>query len=410
MNKRLFILLLTVLACTLNVSAAPEFPHYLFSIPQVSNGTVSVSIIGQTVTDGENIQTSKNLGQQPLLLTVSPAPGYEALVEGKRYSGESTIELNTADYMEQYEPDGPIDGGQYRITIPQVRFLKTATSVISGDLNNDNTLSVADVTTLVEMITGNREWVLIPQTDLSQQGLLAQGINYIQLTHTDGTKELIDLNEIGNIEFLENNPTVVVTSIALSATSLSLKVGESSQLTATVSPQDATNKGIVWKTSDSKVATVADGLIQAVGKGVAVITAESTDGSHIVAECQLTVLSNATTYAEQTITTSGTKTLSIEAKKGQTLSFDWTTGYMTSSRPEGSYSYVYDRLKVSLTKSGGSAVEILNTTDSKKTGNVKYIFTEDGTYTMTIKLSNITYPSSMSQSKPEITISNIQVE
>ena len=61
-------------------------------------------------------------------------------------------------------------------------------------------------------------------------------------------------------------------------------------LTATVLPSIAENKDINWKTSDSAVATVANGVVTAVGGGTAVITAESDDDPTVTAECNVTVL------------------------------------------------------------------------------------------------------------------------
>lgn len=67
--------------------------------------------------------------------------------------------------------------------------------------------------------------------------------------------------------------TVAVTSVAVSPTSLNLEVGQTGTLTATVKPDNATNKTVTWTTSNDKVATVASGVVTAVGKGTATITA-----------------------------------------------------------------------------------------------------------------------------------------
>lgn len=66
---------------------------------------------------------------------------------------------------------------------------------------------------------------------------------------------------------------VPVESIALDKSSLELKVGGKAQLTATVLPDNATNKTVKWVTSDEKIATVVDGLVVGVAEGKATITA-----------------------------------------------------------------------------------------------------------------------------------------
>lgn len=82
---------------------------------------------------------------------------------------------------------------------------------------------------------------------------------------------------------------VAVTGVTLSETSVSIAVGDEKQLTATVLPEDATNKKISWKTSNAKVATVdEEGTVSAVAEGKATITVTTEDGSK-TATCAVTV-------------------------------------------------------------------------------------------------------------------------
>lgn len=77
-------------------------------------------------------------------------------------------------------------------------------------------------------------------------------------------------------------------SVALNKTSMSLGVGETYQLTATVSPSNAGNKTVAWRTSNSKILTVtSNGLVTAKGTGVAWITAKTSNG--IEKSCKITV-------------------------------------------------------------------------------------------------------------------------
>lgn len=95
---------------------------------------------------------------------------------------------------------------------------------------------------------------------------------------------------------------VPVTSIALDKTSLSMKVGETETITATVNPDNATDKSVTWGSSDVSVATVADGRVTAKKSGEATITAKS--GS-CIAECKVTI-----TVSTETVTLDKT-TLSL---------------------------------------------------------------------------------------------------
>ena len=83
--------------------------------------------------------------------------------------------------------------------------------------------------------------------------------------------------------------TYKVTGVSLDKTTLELTEGETAQLTATVLPDNATNKAVTWSTSNASIATVdANGLVTAVSAGTATITVTTEDGSK-TATCEVTV-------------------------------------------------------------------------------------------------------------------------
>lgn len=79
---------------------------------------------------------------------------------------------------------------------------------------------------------------------------------------------------------------VAVKSVSLDKTSLTLVEGNSETLTATVTPDNATNKTVTWSSSNTAVATVENGVVKAVGAGTATITATAGEKS---ATCAVTV-------------------------------------------------------------------------------------------------------------------------
>lgn len=81
---------------------------------------------------------------------------------------------------------------------------------------------------------------------------------------------------------------VSVESVTLSSRTLTLNVGGSSILTATVTPDKVEDRSVVWMSSDSRVATVVDGVVTAVGPGTATITVSTVDGGK-TATCTVTV-------------------------------------------------------------------------------------------------------------------------
>lgn len=80
---------------------------------------------------------------------------------------------------------------------------------------------------------------------------------------------------------------VPATGVTLSGTT-SVKVGNTTTLTATVAPDNATNKNVTWTSSDTSVATVADGVVTGVAAGTATITVTTEDGG-FTADCTVTV-------------------------------------------------------------------------------------------------------------------------
>ena len=91
----------------------------------------------------------------------------------------------------------------------------------------------------------------------------------------------------GNIP--TNGVVLKVTEVKMNKDSLSLEVGESETLTATITPDNATNKAVEWKSDDTSVATVdTSGEVTAVAQGSTTITVTTEDGDK-TATCTVTV-------------------------------------------------------------------------------------------------------------------------
>ena len=110
------------------------------------------------------------------------------------------------------------------------------------------------------------------------------------------------LLNIGDNASAQCEVTVVqpVTSVYLNYSSRTMDVLDTLQLTASVRPDNAYNKGVTWMSSDSSVASVDDtGLVTAHKKGEATITVTAVDGSGKSDSCDITVNGNAAYSAEQ---------------------------------------------------------------------------------------------------------------
>ena len=90
------------------------------------------------------------------------------------------------------------------------------------------------------------------------------------------------------------NP-ISVTGVSLDKTSLSMTVGDTQTLTATITPSNATNKAVSWSSSNTSIATVSySGVVTAEAAGSATITVTTSDGGK-KATCAVTVLSTSGT-------------------------------------------------------------------------------------------------------------------
>ena len=121
---------------------------------------------------------------------------------------------------------------------------------------------------------------------VSQEGVvsgIAPGTATITVTTEEGGKT-------DNCEVKVVEDAIKVTGVTVNFTSRSIKVGETTEIEATVEPADATNKNVAWSTSDENVATVEDGVITGVAAGNATITVTTEDGG-FTADCEVTVTS-----------------------------------------------------------------------------------------------------------------------
>lgn len=111
-------------------------------------------------------------------------------------------------------------------------------------------------------------------------------------------KEAVDGFVIGTFKSLSPFAvleTTKVESVQLTPSSLSLELGKSRQLQAAVSPTNAYNKKVTWKSSNKKVVTVSpSGLVKAAKAGTATITCAAADGGGAKATCKITVKNTST--------------------------------------------------------------------------------------------------------------------
>ncbi len=111
---------------------------------------------------------------------------------------------------------------------------------------------------------------------------IADGEAVIMVKTVDGGKE-------ATCTITVSEDVVPVESVSLDETEIALAVGgEPFTLTPSVLPETATNKEVTWKSENSAVATVANGVVTAVAEGSTKIVVTTIDGEK-TAECTVTV-------------------------------------------------------------------------------------------------------------------------
>ena len=156
---------------------------------------------------------------------------------------------------------------------------------------------------------------------------------------------------------------VPVTGVSLDKATMSLTAGSTGTLTATINPENATNKNLTWTSDNEEVATVSDGVVTAVAAGTANITVTTAEGSK-TATCAVTVTrrsSSSSSNPTYPITTpskteNGSVTVTPKsAKRGSTVTITVT--------PDAGY--VLDELTV--TDKDGKDVALTKKSDTEYT-------------------------------------------
>lgn len=86
--------------------------------------------------------------------------------------------------------------------------------------------------------------------------------------------------------------SIMVENIVLTPSSFTGKIGDSFTISATVQPETASNKGIIWSSSNSDIVTVDNGSVRLISEGNATVSAKACDESGVEAICTIKVHDN----------------------------------------------------------------------------------------------------------------------
>lgn len=119
---------------------------------------------------------------------------------------------------------------------------------------------------------------------VSKKGMvkaLREGTTKITAVAADGT------GKSATCTVTVKNNEVVISGIVLNASNLSLLPGQEAKLSADIKPGNATDKSLIWSSTDSRIVTVNNGTVKAVGEGNATVNVASKNGKS--ASCSIKV-------------------------------------------------------------------------------------------------------------------------
>ena len=184
-------------------------------------------------------------------------------------------------------------------------YQRTGTNYRPKLASSNNINDVIANTTLEEDITTTTGGTVytIPSGNLTWSTLSGYGANFsivIPLSSTSSSRPYVYVYG-AEIEVTYTTGNVAVTGVDIPSTA-SVEVGSTTQLTATISPSNATNQNVSWSSGNTSVATVAsDGTVTGVSAGTTIITVTTADGNY-TDTCTVTVAA-AITYTYKLATT-----------------------------------------------------------------------------------------------------------
>jgi len=208
-----------------------------------------------------------------------------------RIGGKSLTEENRVVYS-----TGQISGTIAKVSVAHGNFfgssskvvIHSLTLIVAQDADFQNVLYTETSYSISANSTSN---FICPQSTIEEEYWTNAYYKLIYVISINtATNSGIELN---SVTFYEGYEYIPATGIELDISQLTLMEGTEAQLTATVSPVDASNKNVLWSSADPSVATVsASGVVTGLTIGDTSITATSQDGG-FTDVCSITVTDQA---------------------------------------------------------------------------------------------------------------------
>ena len=179
------------------------------------------------------------------------------------------------------EPDTPdTPAPPTTVAVTGVSLNKTSLTITEGE-NETLSATVAPSNATNTGVSWSSSNTGVATVNNGQVTAVKAGTATITVTTSDGGKT-------ASCSVTVEAKKIPVTGVSIDNKTVELVEGEEVTLSATVAPENSTEKTVEWSTSDAKVATVSGGKVTAVAEGTATITVKTKDGGK-TATCKVTV-------------------------------------------------------------------------------------------------------------------------
>ncbi len=287
--------------------------------------------------------------------------------------GTVTITVKTKDGKVVAKSTVKVEKKQKPTSIESISFNEDNVSVKKGD-----SLNLIAVVKPSELSSSKLTWTSSDSSvvTVDENGKitgLKEGTVAITVTSSNG--------KTATCKVTVTNDSVDVEEIVLNPKNVNLKVGETSQITSKVLPENATNRELVWSSSDSSIVTVDDkGVIKGVKAGTATITVKTKDGK-VVSTVKVTI-ENVPTPTPMVIESVQFNEDNVSVKKGNSLNLvvvvkpsELSSSKLTWTSSDSSVVSVDENGRITGLKEGTATITV--TSSNGKTATCSVTVTKD---------------------------------
>lgn len=275
---------------------------------------------GSATVDGVTI---RGTGAAVVYLTVPANPNaYTRTIDNSPfYFQDSTTGTRTSLWINQLGTQDSqvavtsITLNKTSLSLPKGSSQKLTATVLPSNATNKNVVWSSNNTSIVQVGQDGTVYAI------------AQGTASVRATASDGS----GVYATCSVSVLD--ATVPVTGVTVSPSSLSLAIGSTTTVAAVITPQNASNKAVTWRTTAPTIATIDQyGVVTGVGKGACRVYATTYDGG-FESYCSINVTNSssmsATNVTAKAAATSGSSVLTVTGVSPSSIHASTTATWVT---------------------------------------------------------------------------------